>query len=147
MNKRWVENDTKQASYYLALILVALLMGLSLQGCHSSSSKDNVEVTENLNQDGTPSLREKGKMLSDEEVAAERKAMDFEDHYRKWISDEGYMREWLNSGQQHDEWVMAMDEFIEEIQNYSIADAPEDSRLLYDQLLARIMDLRDAGVS
>ena len=38
-----------------------------------------------------------------------------------------------------------MDEFIEEILNYSIADVPEESRVLYDQLLARIMDLRDTG--
>lgn len=94
----------------------------------------------------TPSLRDPGKMLTDEEVAEERKAMEFESYYRKWISDEEYMREWLNSGEQHEQWCVAMEEFIREIQNFSIADVPESDRTLYDQLLARVMDLRDSGV-
>lgn len=84
-------------------------------------------------------------MLSDEEVRAERKALDFEDHYRKWISDENQMRKWLNSGEQHAQWCVAMDDFIREIQSYSIEGVPEESRALYDQLLGRVMDLRDRG--
>lgn len=110
-----------------------------------TSGEGLVPVDEDASEAGTPSLKDRGRMLSDNEVEEERRAMDFEDHYRKWVSDEEEMRDWLNSGQQHEEWCVAMDEFIEEILNYSIADVPEESRVLYDQLLARIMDLRDAG--
>lgn len=114
--------------------------------CGKETNGDGLApVDEGASEAGTPSLKDRGRMLNDEGVAEERRAMDFEDHYRKWVSDEEVMRDWLNSGQQHEEWCVAMDEFIEEILNYSIADVPEESRVLYDQLLARIMDLRDTG--
>lgn len=85
-------------------------------------------------------------MLSDEEVEKEKKALEFDDLYRKWISDENQMRIWLNSGQQYEEWCAAMDDFIREIQSFSIQDVPDDSKTLYDQLLGRVMALRDEGM-
>lgn len=129
------------------IIAMALttMIALSLFGCYSGSSKSS-QTSSSEEVAGTPSLRERGKMLTDEEVEAERKAMAFDDYYRKWISDEDYMRQWLNSGQQYEEWCIAMDDFIYEIKSFPIQDVPADSKALYDQLLARVMDLRDEGV-
>ena len=126
-----------------SIALCSGLLGCSTSSGSSGSSGKNLDVAEEMK---TPSLRDPGKMLTDEEMAEERKAMEFESYYRKWISDEEYMREWLNSGEQHEQWCVAMEEFIREIQNFSIADVPESDRTLYDQLLARVMDLRDSGV-
>lgn len=127
----------------IAMAITAMIT-LSLFGCYSGSSKSS--QTSSSEEAGTPSLRERGKMLTDEEVEAERKAMAFDDYYRKWISDEDYMRQWLNSGQQYEEWCIAMDDFIYEIKSFPIQDVPADSKALYDQLLARVMDLRDEGM-
>lgn len=121
------------------------MIALSLIGCYSGSPKSS-QTSSSEEVAGTPSLRERGKMLTDEEVEAERKAMAFDDCYRKWISDEDVMRQWLNSGQQYKEWCIAMDEFIYEIKSFPIQDVPADSKALYDQLLARVMDLRDEGM-
>ena len=48
-------------------------------------------------------LSEPDKMLSDEEVEKERKALEFDDLYRKWVSDENQMRKWPNSGEQYEQ--------------------------------------------
>lgn len=128
----------------IAMALCAMI-ALSLFGCYSGGSISS-QTGSSEEVAGTPSLRERGKTLTDKEVGAERKAMAFDDCHRKWISDEDYMRQWLNSGQQYEEWCIAMDDFIYEIKSFPIQDVPADSKALYDQLLARVMDLRDEGV-
>ena len=137
------EGDMKIKRMILTVLSVMLL--LTLAGCGHDQGRSSDSKNTEKGAMGTPSLRGPGKMLSDEEVRAERKAMDFEDHYRKWISDENQMRKWLNSGEQYAQWCVAMDDFIREIQSYSIEGVPEESRALYDQLLGRVMDLRDRG--
>ena len=100
----------------IAMALCAMI-ALSLFGCYSGGSISS-QTGSSEEVAGTPSLRERGKTLTDKEVGAERKAMAFDDCHRKWISDEDYMRQWLNSGQQYEEWCIAMDDFIYEIKSF-----------------------------
>ncbi len=130
------------------MIMLIALSGFvfGLAGCGSGSSNAHSAALDAADEYASSASTEQEEGYSEKSAVEERRSLEFDMHYSDWLYEEEQMRIWLDSGQQHEEWLTAMNDFINEVQSYPISEIPENYQVLYSQLLERVMDLRDEGM-